>query len=106
MIVQLWEWTVTREARSCPVGVAMKRDRAMTALADALAESGQSGRGTVGPVVLVNGVHSDAHYLRLPVTDIALFEQGRVWWERPSQRGTRRSWSVVTERSRKALCGM
>jgi hypothetical protein len=78
----------------------------MTALTDALAGSGRPGRGTVGPVVLVREVHSPAHYLRLPVTDIAVFEQGRIWWERPSQRGAQRSWSVVLKQDMRALCGV
>ncbi|HEY2575510.1 MAG TPA: hypothetical protein VGI74_04315 [Streptosporangiaceae bacterium] len=78
----------------------------MTALADALTGSDRPGRGTVRPVVLVNGVHSNAHYLRQPVTDIAVFEQGRLWWERPFQKGARRDWSVVVKRGGQALCGV
>jgi hypothetical protein len=106
VIVQLWEWVRTRDQQGCSAGVCESRERAVAALAAALADSGRPGRGTVGPVGLVNGVHSGAHYLRLPVTDIAVFEQGRLWWEQPWQRGARRGWSVVVKRGGQALCGV
>jgi hypothetical protein len=41
MVVEVWDWAVTREARSRPVGVSMKRDRARAALSRALVEAGR-----------------------------------------------------------------
>jgi hypothetical protein len=78
---ELWEWGVRRAMRSNPVGVSMTRHGAMAALSRALVESGQPGRGSVGPVILVREAQSGSHYLRLPVTNAAVCEQGVVRWD-------------------------
>ena len=106
VIVRVWEWDVTQAGHNRPVGVCMSRDGAMAALAWALVAAGQPGRGSVRPMDLVNEVHSDAHYLRLPVARTAIYDQGRIRWERPPWTERQQSHSSVTQRGGKALCGV
>jgi hypothetical protein len=106
MRVEVWEWAVMRDTRGNPVGVSMTCDRAKAALCRALVEAGRPGCGSVRPMVLVDAVHSDTHYLRMPVTNIAVYEQGAVRWEQPSWRGRWQTRSGVIERGGKALCGV
>jgi hypothetical protein len=106
MAVEVWEWVVMRDGRRNPVGVSMTLDRAKTALSRALVASGRPGRGSVRPVTLVGGLHSDTHYARMPVTDVAVYEQGTVRWERPSLGGRTRRSSCVVKGSRETSCGV
>jgi len=83
--VELWEWGVCQDDRKNPVGVCMTRHGAMAALSRALLAAGQPGHGGVGPVMLLDTApHSDIHYLRFPVMNIAVYDQGVIRWERPS----------------------
>lgn len=80
MRLPLWEWGVDREERSSPVGVSMTRAGARAALSAALLAAGKPGRGCVAPVVLIGSAHSDPHYLRLPVTQTAVYDRGTIQW--------------------------
>ena len=53
---------------------------AMAALSRALLEAGRPARGSVVPVVLVDAVHSEPYYQRLPVCRTAECEDGAVRW--------------------------
>jgi hypothetical protein len=106
MAVEVWEWTVTPDSRGNPVGVSMTCDRAKAALSRALVEAGRPGRGSIRPMMLVYAAHSGTHYLRLPVTDIAVCEHGAVHWERPSGRERWQVHSGVIQRGGQALCSV
>lgn len=105
VVVPLWEWEVVRQERSNPVGVSMTRDGAMAALSEALLAAGQSARGFVRELALVDVVQ-ERHYERYPIYRVAVYEQGVIRWERPPWRGRRQIHSIVTGRGGKALCGV
>jgi hypothetical protein len=106
MLVEVWEWAVMRDAGRNPVGVSMTCDRAKAALSRELESAGRPGRGSIRPMVLVDAVHSDTHYLRLPITNVAIYEQGTVRWEDPSH-SERLRWSTgVVRRGGEVPCGV
>jgi hypothetical protein len=78
--IPLWEWRVMRDSRNSPVGVSMTRPAAMAALSQALLEVGRPARGSVAPVVLVDAVHTEPYYQRLPVCRTAECRDGAVRW--------------------------
>jgi hypothetical protein len=80
MRIPLWEWGVTRETRSNPVGVSMTRHGAMTALSRALVEVGRPARGSVAPIVLIGTAQSAACYQRLPAAQTATYDEGTIRW--------------------------
>ena len=80
MLVPLWEWTVTRDADGSSAGVSRTRHGAMEALAKALIEAGRPRSGRVMPVILAEGVHRPAHYLRGVVRDTAVYDGTVIRW--------------------------
>ena len=82
--VRMWEWGVTRETRSNPVGVSMTEHGAMAALSRALVEAGQPNHGTVAPLVLVDSMRGADYYNRFPPVRIAVYERGVIRWFNPS----------------------
>lgn len=80
MQIRLWEWTVADGARSCACGVSSTRHEAMDALSLTLISENDHARGSVVPVMLVNGIGPLPLYMRSGPVQFAEYERGVVTW--------------------------
>lgn len=80
MIVPLWEWAVTRDAHSSPVGVCRTRHGAMEALSKALIAAGYPSTGRVAQIKLTTSAHQGPTYLRGFPARMAVYDGTAIQW--------------------------
>jgi hypothetical protein len=80
VIALLWEWAVTREAHSGPVGVCMTRHGAMEALSKALIAAGRPSTGRVAQIKLSASTHQGPIYLRGFPARMATYDGTVIRW--------------------------
>ena len=76
----MWEWVAERDEHGGSAGISGTCHGAMEVLAKTLIQAGRPRSGRATPVIFINSIHEETHYLRGITQYTAVYDGQVIQW--------------------------